>query len=184
MSTSVAQRRDTFVKALYALHHGAASGPPGWRSTCRGRLAHLRRSLAGPRSPCAAYDFVFAHEPPESEQDTWLLVAGLFATHPRPHRRGDRSLGASLRALREKRGDSVARRFEQLLARERATLPHHLRQIVRLLASDDVPVDYAALLDDLVVLLGEDYRGTAAHRVRLRWARDFHSPAPVPSTTA
>ncbi|MFD9891737.1 type I-E CRISPR-associated protein Cse2/CasB [Amycolatopsis sp. NPDC059027] len=179
MSTSVAQRRDTFVKALYALHNGAGSGIPRHQSDCRRTLARLRRSLAGPRQQSEAYELVFRHDPPESEQDTWLLVAGLFAAHPQPHRRGDRSLGTSMRALREKRGESVTRRFEQLLGREREALPHHLRQLVRLLASDDVPVNYGALLDDLVILLGDDYREPAAHRVRLRWARDFHSPAPA-----
>ncbi|ANN17249.1 type I-E CRISPR-associated protein Cse2/CasB [Amycolatopsis orientalis] len=176
MTTSVAERRDTFVKALYSLHAGASSGIPKRQSECRQALARLRRSLTGSRQQTAAYEIVFRHDPPESEQEVWLLVAGLFATHPQPARRGHRSLGSSMRALREKRGDAAARRFEQLLGRERDVLPHHLRQIVRLLASDDIPVNYSSLLDDLVVLMGEGYRDNSAHRIRLRWARDFHSP--------
>lgn len=184
MTTSVAERRNTFVKALYSLQAGASSGIPKRQSECRQALARLRRSLTGPRQQTAAYEIVFRHYPPESEQEVWLLVAGLFATHPQPARRGHRSLGASMRALREKRGDAAARRFEQLLGRERDDLPHHLRQIVRLLASDDIPVNYSSLLDDLVVLMGDGYRDNRAHRIRLRWARDFHSPDHTATTAS
>jgi CRISPR system Cascade subunit CasB len=176
VTTSFAERRDTFIKYLHGLHYGASSGIPQRQSECRQALARLRRSVAGPRQQAEAYEIVFRHDPPESEQEIWLLVAGLFALHPQPSRGGQRSLGASLRALARERGASASRRFEQLLGRDRAALPHHLRQIIRLLASDGIPVNYSRLLDDLVVVMGDDHQDKAAHRIRLGWARDFHRP--------
>jgi CRISPR system Cascade subunit CasB len=178
MSMPVAQRRDAFISSLYALRAGAESGILGRQSECRQTLARLRRSLRSGQPEPGVYEVVFRHDPPESEQEAWLLVAGLFATNPQPASRGDRSIGSAMRTLREKRGEAASRRFEQLLTRDQAGLAHHLRQIVRLLASDKVPVNYARLLDDLVVLLGDDHRGEAAHRTRLRWARDFHRTPP------
>jgi len=193
VSTPVAQRRDGFISALYALNAGLESSIPKRRAEARQVLARLRRSLVTARPEPAAYEVVFRHDPPESEQDAWILVAGLFALHPKASRRGDRSIGTAMQALQEKRGDSATRRFEQLLGRDRAGLPHHLRQIVRLLAAEGIPVNYAALLDDLVVLMGDKYSEETAHRIRLRWARDFHrkrkttttdngEPAPAPTT--
>ncbi|KOV83198.1 hypothetical protein ADL03_21265 [Nocardia sp. NRRL S-836] len=164
------------------MHSGLSSGRAERVSQARQVLARLRRSFSGPRQQAEAYDIVFAHNPPESEQEVWLLVAGLFALHPQP-RRNTRSLGASMGKLATQRGASVNRRFTQLLARDRAALAHQLRQTIRLLDSEDVPVDYDELLTDLVTLLGDRYRDDEAQRIRLRWAREFHyRPAPREST--
>ncbi|MFI9388975.1 type I-E CRISPR-associated protein Cse2/CasB [Kutzneria sp. NPDC052558] len=159
------------------------------QSDARRTLARLRRSLTGPRHEVEAYEFVFAHNPPRSEQDAWLLLAGLYATHPQPQRNaGPRTLGGSLRILAAKRGDSVTRRFTQLLTVDRAALPHYLRQAVQLLRSDDVAVNYTQLLADLTVLLTENWLSDHAHRVRLEWARDYHrqntDTTPPSSTSA
>lgn len=182
-----------FVKDLYTLQGRLESRNTALRSASRRTLAGLRRGLAAGQAGLGTHEIVFRHDPPDPELDAWLLVAGLFATHPNAGR-GRGSLGTAMHALREKRGgatprekgdDAVTRRFEQLLLRDRAGLPHHLRQVVRLLASDGVPVNYGVLLDDLVILLGGDYRGESAHRVRLRWARDFHTgPRTAPATAA
>ncbi|KAA9157935.1 type I-E CRISPR-associated protein Cse2/CasB [Amycolatopsis acidicola] len=181
MSTPFSQRRDAFIKSLYALQAGAESGIPRRQSECRRTLAELRRGLASTSPQIGAYEVVFRHDPPEQELDAWLLIAGLFALHPQRGRsRG--SLGTSMKALQVKRGDAAARRFEQLLLRNRDGLPHHVRQVIRLLASDDIPVNYATLLDDLVQLMSDGYRGDAAHHIRLRWARDFHTTTTTSST--
>lgn len=184
-----ADRRSEFLKALYALHWGLESTTPHLQAQARRTLARLRRSLTGPRHEVEAYEFVLAHEPPRAEQNAWLLVAGVYALHPQPRRRGSgpKTIGASLRALAQKRGDSVTRRFTQLVAVDRDSLPHYLRQAVQLLRSEDVALDYTQLLSDLIVLLGERYLSDRAHRVRLEWARDFHrQPAqtetPSPTT--
>lgn len=173
MSTSLAERRYRFISYLIGLHNGATSGVPRHQSECRQALARLRRSLSGPQQ-AEAYEIVFRQNPPESEQEIWLLVAGLFALHPQSRRHGNRTIGTSMRALHKQRGESATRRFEQLLARDRNTLPHHIRQTVRLLAADDIPINFGQLLDDLAELLGDNYREEPAQRVRLRWARDFH----------
>lgn len=177
MTTPIVARRRAFTNYLYRLHSGLSSPIPQHVSESRQALARLRRGFSGPRQQAEAYNIVFAHDPPESEQEVWLLVAGLFALHPQP-RRHARSLGASMGKLATLRGSSVTRRFTQLLARDRDALAHQLRQTIRLLDTENVPVDYDQLLDDLVVLLGDRYRDDDAQRIRLRWAREYHRPAP------
>jgi CRISPR system Cascade subunit CasB len=181
VSAPHSERRYAFVKDLHVLHAAAESGNAARQAASRRTLAGLRRGLVTGQPQLDAHEIVFRHDPPDSELEVWLLIAGLFATNP--HRTlAQCSLGTSMRALQELRGDSATRRFDQLLQIDRAALPHHLRQIIRLLASDNIPINYAGLLDDLVLLLGDNRRDQAAHRVRLRWARDFHT-APTTKTT-
>ncbi|MFD1146007.1 type I-E CRISPR-associated protein Cse2/CasB [Saccharothrix hoggarensis] len=179
MTDTLTQRRRTFVNYLHGLHYWASSDNPKRAGEARQALARLRRIFSGSRQQADAYEYVFPHDPPHDEQDTWLLVAGLFALHPQRRRAKDarrRSLGASMGELEAARGPAVTRRFTQLLARDRDALPHNLRQTVRLLSSHDIRVDFDQLLDDLVVLLGDDDQADQAHRVRLRWAGEFHRP--------
>jgi CRISPR system Cascade subunit CasB len=173
VTSSIIERRQAFTAHLYRLNSALSSPLPHRVAEARQVLARLRRSFAGARQQAEAYDIIFAHNPPEAEQEIWLLIAGLFALHPQP-RRNTRSLGASMGKLASVRGESVARRFTQLIARDRAALAHQLRQVIRLLDTENVPVDYDQLLGDLVVLLGDRYRGDEAQRIRLRWAREFH----------
>lgn len=180
MTDPVVVRRQDYVKFLYGLEGALKSNNPKRVAESRRMLACLRHSFVEGRQ-IQAYEIVFRNNPPrdETEQETWLLVGGLFALHPLVWRtsKGLRSLGASLGRLEKKLGSSsVGRRFTQLLARDRQTLPHHLRQAIRLLSAHDVPVHYGQLLDDLVVLLGNDYRGDEASKVRLKWAREYHMP--------
>lgn len=181
-TTTLQDRRRAFVDSLYHLQSGLSSSNTHQASASRQALARLRRTFTGSRQQVEAYEYVFAHDPPEREQDVWLLVAGLFALHPqaRPRTRFRRSVGASMGELNATR-PTAERHFTQLLAREPDALPHHLRQAVRLLATHAVPVDYTQLLDDLVILLGAP-SSDMAHRTRLRWAREFHRPR-RPATT-
>lgn len=177
MTRTLHERRGKFTAYLYDLHRQANSNDPRRAAEARQALARLRRAFSGPRHQAEAYEYVFRHDPPVSEQETWLLIAGLFALHPQPRRQAHRrSLGGSMGELEALRGGAASRRFTQLLARDRDSLPHHLRQTIRLLVSHDISVDFDQLLDDLVVLLGDRYRGSEAHSVRLRWAREFHRP--------
>jgi CRISPR system Cascade subunit CasB len=179
------QRRRLFVDSLYR-YHASLEGARPHAAEARRVLARLRRSLAGPQQETEAYDVVFAHDPPESEQEVWLLLAGLFALHPQPRPRADKrgSIGSAMRELAQRRGDSVNRRFQQLLATDPDALPHYLRQSVQLLRSDNVAVDYSQLLDDLVIVLGPHSRDDDVRRVRLRWARDYHRPPPKEQKSA
>ncbi|MDI5982162.1 type I-E CRISPR-associated protein Cse2/CasB [Amycolatopsis magusensis] len=178
MSTPLVDRRHTFINYLHTLHSALNSSIAHRQSESRRTLARLRRSLTGPRQEADAYKFVFQHEPPESEQDAWILIAGLFSLHPQSRGQGARhsTLGGSMGALAALRGTSASRRFEQLLALDRSALPHHLRQTIRLLATHDIPVDFARLLDDVIILTGSRYTDEQARAVRLRWARDYHRP--------
>ncbi|HKS45437.1 MAG TPA: type I-E CRISPR-associated protein Cse2/CasB [Amycolatopsis sp.] len=169
------QRRWLFVNSMYR-YHDALTADPRQAAEARRVLARLRRSFAGPRQEAEAYDVVFEHDPPEAEQEIWLLVAGLFALHPQPRPRKDTrgSIGTAMRALSQPPTESTTRRFQQLLAVDRNALPHYLRQCVQMLRTKNVAVDYDQLLDDLVVVLGPYSRDEEVRRVRLRWARDYH----------
>ncbi|MEU9884344.1 type I-E CRISPR-associated protein Cse2/CasB [Sphaerisporangium sp. NPDC051011] len=184
----VRARRRRFVGHLYGLHAKLESGNAHQVAEARRTLAQLRRSLTGPRHEAEAYAAVFPFDPPQAEQQAWILVAGLYATHPRPRPRtapgdGSRSLGTSLRALVAKR-PSAERRFVQLLAVDRTSLPYYLRQTVRLLSTADIPLDYDRLLNDVVTLMREPADPERVHRVRLNWARDFHRPTPSAAPAA
>lgn len=192
----VADQRKAFIDSLRDLHHARESPHSHRAADARRQLAQLRHSLL-PGRQYQGYEVVFrrpsrqaaelgtSKDQPrgwlpasEHEQDVWLLVGGLFALHPQPWRRsGPRSLGASMGLLDKAHVGSANRRFTQLLGRGRSTLPHHLRQAIRLLAGHDIPVHYGQLLHDLVDLLDPAHVGKPAARVRLRWAREFHMSA-------
>ncbi|MER6543152.1 type I-E CRISPR-associated protein Cse2/CasB [Streptomyces sp. NPDC001250] len=184
------QRRGDFVTHLYRLHHTMSSDNRHAAAEARRTMARLRRYFAGPRQEADAYTTVFDFDPPETEQHIWLLVAGLYALHPQArHGEGNRpSIGTAMGQLAQDRGDSVQRRFTQLVSVETASLPHYLRQSVQLLATADIPVDYYRLLNELVDLLTDDPYGRNAdrrQRIRLTWARDYHrANRPTPTITA
>jgi CRISPR system Cascade subunit CasB len=170
------QRRKAFVNHLYGLHTRLVSDNHHQAAEARQVLARLRRAFNGPRQEAEAYDVVFHYDPPEAEQETWLLLAALFALHPQPRTRDThlRTLGAAMGALAKRRGESVNRRFVQLVSVDWAALRHYLRQAVQLLRSDGIPLDYQRLLEDLLVLQRDPRGGQQAHRVRLAWTREFH----------
>jgi CRISPR system Cascade subunit CasB len=179
-SNDIRQRRGDFVTHLYRLNRSISSDNRHVAAEARRTLARLRRCFAGPRQEADAYQTVFDFDPPEAEQHIWLLVAGLFALHPQPQAQDvhDRSsIGTAMGLLAQDRGDSVHRRFTQLVSVDAASLPHYLRQCVQLLATATIPLNYYRLLDELVELLIDDPHGRNAdrrQRVRLTWARDYH----------
>ncbi|GAB2679628.1 type I-E CRISPR-associated protein Cse2/CasB [Saccharopolyspora gloriosae] len=171
----VRERREQFIAQLEKLARTLAHDQSNAASQARRTLAQLRRSVSGQRHEHEALALIFEHDPPRAEEKIWLLVAGLFAFNPQPSRNRT-PLGASLRQLDRKRSGSTAqKRLRQLLAADVNSLPHHLRSTLQLLAADDIPVNYRALLDDAVVLLRPDVDEERARDVRWRWARDFHS---------
>lgn len=169
---SLNERRWAFVQQLYRLHQALTSDNPRLSGEARRTLARLRRSFAGPRQEAEAYDIVFPYDPPRREQELWLLVAGLFGLHPHGDTAKGRTVGGAMRLLADKRV-SAQRRFTQLLSVGPQHLPYYLRQMIQLLRSDDVAIDYHQLLTDLVLInSGREW----AHQVRLRWAGDYHRP--------
>lgn len=81
-----------------------------------------------------------------------------------------RNLGHAIGRLYNDRGKppSIERRFIALLDADDEQLPDRLRQIVRLLDSDEIPIAWPQLLIDLLDWRRDD------RRVQQRWARAFY----------
>lgn len=169
---SLDERRRAFVRKLYWLHRALTSEDYRLSGEARRTLARLRRSFASPGQQAEAYDVIFPHDPPQREQELWLLVAGLFALHPHGNTARGRTVGEAMRLLPDERV-SAQRRFTQLLSVNPQHLPYYLRQMIQLLRSGDVAIDYHQLLTDLVSINSGREK---AHKVRLRWARDYYRP--------
>lgn len=178
MTTALTNRRYDFIKDLYRLGSDLSSPVSRRVSDARRVLAHLRRGLSGEWQDVAAYEFVFRHDPPQRETPSWTLIAGLFALHPVPTKIGANvGFGAPMGMLAREGRASATRRFTQLLGQNPVAFPHYLRQSIQLLARDGRPVDYRRLLDDVVILTGQEHRGPEAQDVRLSWIREFHRHA-------
>jgi CRISPR system Cascade subunit CasB len=141
----------------------------------RGALAALRRGLG--KSPGTAmemhrYVVPFLTRSRPWDEEFYYLVAALFAywhqgettvaSHPPDN------LGASLARLRiSDSGPSLELRFTALLKSHRDDLSTHLRQVVGLLKSKDVPVHWRNLLRNLQRWDHED------GWVQRSWAKSF-----------
>ncbi len=157
----------------------------------RGTLAALRRGLMLEDEHLFQ---LFGYVPPRflsglrpGEERIYLMVAALYAFHPVSYEpdelaRRRRNLGESLRRLAQEKArqrggldegeellpDSLKRRMDALLSAPRADLFGHLRQVVSLLKSEEIPVDWAQLLSDL-------QRWEATGRpVQWAWSRSFY----------
>jgi CRISPR system Cascade subunit CasB len=175
--------RRAFLAGLRAANRETTVANNAVAGAARARLAVLRRGLAGPRQQADAYAVVYEFGPPEGEEHIWVLVGALFAQHPCDAEQDGyrtQSLAAALGRLAGERAGGAAavdRRFGQLVGVEDQSLAHHVRQAVHLLRGASIPVDYAALIDDLLILLDTDTAPATAQRqqrVRLRWIADYN----------
>ena len=152
-------RSDRFIQHLQGLDRGA--------------LAKLRRSLAfepGTHVPAFSYVEPFASED-GSRRKAHYLAAGLFALNPRHINGGD--FGWSVRELqRQHESESTEARFLVLLDADPEQLPNRLRQMVSLVKSKEVGVNWSRMLTDL---LGWNHPD---RYVQIRWARSFYGAAP------
>ncbi len=133
------------------------------------------------------YDVFFSALPygvsndPNTQSD-FFLIATLFAlgTHRNDPKVSNppRNLGASLRMERLERGTdkagSLDKRFNALLDVDREQLPFRLRQIISLLASRTIAIDWVQLLRDV------RYWGHPDRGVQRRWAEAYYRSIPVP----
>lgn len=103
----------------------------------------------------------------------------LFAVHQKGkdtpmHVNDGTSIGRALGTLcwNNQQGDpGIRRAFARLEnAREWPATVRHARSIVRLLAREDIPMDYGTLADDLNALR---YGGDSKRKVLVRWSRDL-----------
>lgn len=108
-------------------------------------------------------------------------IASLFAMHPESwdgpgNGRWSRNLGASLRQLQEgPESGGPERRVVSLLNSKDENLPEHLRGIVSLLRSRQVPVDWKQLAYDILQWTDPE------REVQQRWATAFWGQPNAPS---
>ena len=140
----------------------------------RGALAALRRGLGRlPGTAPEMHRYVVPWSNGESSrwrEDVYYIVAALFAYHPVHWSRDTEArsnLGASFARLRGAEEDGVERRFTALLSVHMEDLHVHLRHAVSLLKSNDIPIDWVRLLDDL------QYWGHEDRLIQRSWARAF-----------
>lgn len=141
-------------------------------------LAELRRSLSFPPGAYPpAYPYVERFVAPDGHAESssriaLYVVAGLFALHPQT---SSVSLAACFGELMQRRDSpGIEKRFVALLGADAENLATYLRQVISLLAADDIGVDYAGLLKDLGLLLNPRLDPDIRDRIRQRWARDFY----------
>jgi len=147
----------------------------------RGALAALRRSLAfEPGNHVPAFPYVEPFAPGEGWSRTvHYLVAGLFALQPEGA--GEGSLGQAVADVYMRRQSaSTEARFLALLDADPEQLPHRLRQMIALIKSDGVAVNWAQVFGDL---MGWNHESRYVQR---KWAREFYrarQPMGIPAVT-
>ncbi|MDQ3713875.1 MAG: type I-E CRISPR-associated protein Cse2/CasB [Acidobacteriota bacterium] len=164
------------------------------RQNTRAALAYLRRGLgrkAGTAVEMLPYIMPYAEKLPEglsSKQrekieSSYFLVGSLIGLYPKASRKsedkGRLNLGKSLllfdreiskkspNLLKSERNSSVEKRFVALLNADEEDLPNHLRQIISLLKSKEIPINWLQLLKDI-----NDW-SYESKSVQRNWAREF-----------
>ena len=135
----------------------------------RGALAAIRRGAGkSPGTETATFPYVVPFIPRQDEglHRAWpyFCVAALFATNPQ-HTLRPEGFGMTYRRLKE--SDSRDARFRSLLNAHQNDLPKLLRQAVRQLAADEMPLNWELLLADLKAWSHPD------HYVQRRWAQQY-----------
>ncbi|RKT54137.1 type I-E CRISPR-associated protein Cse2/CasB [Saccharothrix australiensis] len=181
---------------VHALIQPLQEGVLADRAAAVAALARLRRGVGKPAGSVQeilqytvsdAFAGPDAGDEPTPAETAAHVALTLYSLHQqsrnnRMHQRGF-GLGRSLRMLHPTEFDTtippVLRRFQTLgSSQSLEELVHHLRGAVQLLRPAEIPLDYAALADDL---LWWQRRGGAS-RVRLRWGREFfRTPRPADS---
>lgn len=138
----------------------------------RARLARLRRSLSGKVEAYAGLREIgqwMGSEMSDRDINRYLLVAGLFSINP--VNGNDQSFGITLRKLSKTLGtgaSSLDLRVQQLLEAEYEDLGYYMRQLVQLLRTKNLPVNYYSLERDLNWWSHQD------RFVQRRWARHYY----------
>ncbi len=145
----------------------------------RAALAALRRGLGKrPGEEMGVYRYIgwcADNLKTKQQEESYHLIATLFGLYPSESWRssdGDpkkTNLGASLRRLQEQMGgDGTERRFVALLNANREDFGEHLRQIIGLLKSKAIPVDWTQLLE-----AAEFWDYDEERRRQRQWAKTF-----------
>lgn len=180
MMVDLNSREKGFVQKLtdYALNRKRDDSDG---SQARSALAALRRGLGKrPGEAPEMFRYIVPHlreKPTFQEEETYYLVAALFAWHaarlPPDDATPPGNLGATfalhaeqMPKLRDEIPQSVEKRFTTLLNCGWDTLPDHLRHAIGLLADD--PIDWELLFRDV-----RDWEAPN-RQVQRRWARAFY----------
>jgi len=137
-------------------------------------MSKLRRGLNNPMQSPELFSVVIPRLPQFDEKERYkeqpyFMVAALFSFHP--ENSDDGTLGKSYRAL--KKGDdtdeAVEKRFTNLLNAHGEDLYVHLRQVVSILKSKDIKINWKQLIKDI------SYWSHESKFIQKNWARDFWS---------
>lgn len=163
-------------------------------SNVRATLARLRRGLGkAPGELPELWDFTLEDLPEvllsQTEEPTygeWAIhvALSLFAYHQQGKDLNSQymhqdsgetqhSIGTACCTLKaRKEEDAVKRRFNILATSDSFTeLVHHLRSLIGLLKSEDIPLDYVLLAKELYFFQFPQWRNA----LRLRWGQDFYA---------
>lgn len=144
----------------------------------RQELAVLRRGLTTSPGEDPNMYRVIARFVPEEERGTereklYYMLASLYAFHPMQTDKGNFGNHMALAAHQMSDQTSTERRFTVLLNAHRQDLPDYLRQAVSFLKSNEIPVNWLKLFEDL--LLWDN-----PHKVTQRnWANGFWAFQPT-----
>lgn len=150
------------------------------RQQNRAALANLRRGLGKPpKSVIEMYPYLgqfLSYESKQNYETAVFIVAALFAYYPDALGNAG-NLGASLRELSDKEkknrppdekvSKSLEQRFVALLNAEAEDLPDYLRQIIGLLKSKEIAVNWNRLFKDV-----KNWNNDSRY-VQNAWARSF-----------
>ncbi|MEC4088126.1 type I-E CRISPR-associated protein Cse1/CasA [Pseudoalteromonas rubra] len=104
----------------------------------------------------------------EKRSEIQTFVSGLFASHTKSFQESQHtSFGGSWRLADEGQRPGMSFRFECLLEAKGEQLRQTLRQMVQILKSKDIAIDYRTLMEDLYHWDSDD------KRIQLKWARDY-----------
>jgi len=151
------------------------------RDKDRAALAHFRRGLSKPPGTAMEmfpYVARYTRHLSDREADAYFVVASLIGLYPtfswKSADDGKTNLGSSLSFLRsENDRDSIVRRFTALLNSDREDLPSYLRQIISLLKSKELPMNWHDLLR------GIKQWNRLDKKIQREWANGFWGNVPT-----
>ncbi len=155
------------------------------RDKNRAALARLRSGLRRKDSrSMEMYPVIgrfLSEKPNRNYENAVFIVAALFAYYPDAKTNAG-NLGASLKELKNKekkqnpqedsKSNPIEKRLVALLNAEADELPDYLRQIVGLLKSKEIPVNWQQLLKDVQYWETND-ENSKYESVQKKWARSF-----------
>ncbi|QTL37747.1 type I-E CRISPR-associated protein Cse1/CasA [Pseudoalteromonas viridis] len=133
-------------------------------------LAALKKSLDQQKSTHLAVMPYLAHLLSDdlTRAETQAFVAGLFASHNTLYfSEKHQSFGKAWQICDGSERPGMSFRFECLLEAKGEQLKQTLRQMVQILKSKDIAIDYRTLMEDLYHWDSDD------KRIQLKWARDY-----------